>query len=101
MFQCLPSSAWNLTEAAVELGKMVEHPNQSQPNPGLLADESPCNVYLTNIFNPHCIYWEVLQDFTPEMKAFNGLFERYHTENISNSISNPSISGVKSSWTTL
>ena len=24
------------------LGKMMEHPNQSQPNPGLGADESPC-----------------------------------------------------------
>ena len=38
-------SAWaegNLAEAALQLGKMVEHPNQSQPNPGLRADESPC-----------------------------------------------------------
>ena len=45
MFHCLPNSAWadwNLAEAAVQLGKMVEHPNQSQPNPGLRADESPC-----------------------------------------------------------
>ena len=40
-----PSSAWangNLAEAAVQLGKKVEHPNHSQPNPGLRADESPC-----------------------------------------------------------
>ena len=39
------SSAWangNLAEAAVQLGKKVEHPNHSQPNPGLRADESPC-----------------------------------------------------------
>ena len=45
MFHCLPNSAWadwNLAEVAVQLGKMVEHPNQSQPNPGLRADESPC-----------------------------------------------------------
>ena len=27
---------------AVQLGKMVEDPNQSQPNPGLRAHESPC-----------------------------------------------------------
>ena len=45
MFHFLPSSAWadwNLAEVAVQLGKIVEHPNQSQPNPGLRADESPC-----------------------------------------------------------
>ena len=33
---------------AAGLGKMVEHPNQSQPNPGLRADESPCTVILPN-----------------------------------------------------
>ena len=44
---CLPSSAWadgNLAVAAAQLGKMVEQPeqpNQSKPNPGLSADESP------------------------------------------------------------
>ena len=45
MFHCLPNFAWadwNLAEVAGQLGKMVEHPNQSQPNPGLRADESPC-----------------------------------------------------------
>ena len=45
MFHHLPNSAWadwNLAEVAVQLGKMVEHPSQSQPNPGLMADESPC-----------------------------------------------------------
>ena len=39
------NSAWadgNLAEAAVQLGKGVEHRNQSQPNPGLRADLSPC-----------------------------------------------------------
>ena len=38
VLHCLPDSAWadgNLAEAAGELGKMVEHRNQSQPNPGL------------------------------------------------------------------
>ena len=47
MFHCLPSSDWadgNWAEVAVQLGKMVEHPNQSQPNPGLRADESPCTI---------------------------------------------------------
>ena len=42
---CLPNSAWadgNLAEAAGQMGKKVEHPNQSQPNPGPLPDESPC-----------------------------------------------------------
>ena len=46
MLHCLPSFAWadgNLAEAAVQLDKMMEHPNQSQPNPGLRADESPCS----------------------------------------------------------
>ena len=35
-FHCLPSPAWaagNLAESASLLGNMVEHPNQSQPNP--------------------------------------------------------------------
>ena len=38
MFHCLPESAWadgSLAEAAVQLGKMVGHRNQSQPNAGL------------------------------------------------------------------
>ena len=45
MFNCLPNSAWadwNSAEVAVQPGKLVEHPNQSQLNPGLRADESPC-----------------------------------------------------------
>ena len=45
VFHPLPNSAsadWDLAEVAVQLGKMVEHPNQSQPNPGLRAEESPC-----------------------------------------------------------
>ena len=47
MFRCLPNSAWsdwNLAEVAVQLGKMVAHPNQSQPNPCLRADESPSSL---------------------------------------------------------
>ena len=32
----------------MQLGKMVEHPNQSQPNPGLRADESPCRETHSN-----------------------------------------------------
>ena len=31
-----------MAEVAVQLRKMVEHPNQSQPNSGLRADESLC-----------------------------------------------------------
>ena len=45
MFHCLPDSAWvdgNLVEVARQRGKMVEHPNQSQPNQGLRADGTPC-----------------------------------------------------------
>ena len=44
---CLPDSAWadgNLAEAAGQLGKMVEHRNQSQPNPGLRAHGTPCII---------------------------------------------------------
>ena len=47
MFHYLPNSAradWNLAEVAVQLCKMVEHQNQSQPNPGLRADESLCST---------------------------------------------------------
>ena len=29
---------------AERLGKMVEHPDQSQPNPGPQADGSPCSI---------------------------------------------------------
>ena len=32
---CLPWADGNLAEAARQLGKMVDQPNQSQPNPGL------------------------------------------------------------------
>ena len=35
---CLPDFAWvddNLAGLAGHLGNMVEHPNQSQPNPGI------------------------------------------------------------------
>ena len=44
MFRCLPDSAWadgNLAEAAGQLGQMVEHRNQSQPNPGLREHATP------------------------------------------------------------
>ena len=47
MVHCLPNSAWadgNLAEETGQLGKMVEHPNPSQPNPGLRAHESPCSL---------------------------------------------------------
>ena len=42
MFHCLPDSAGangNLAEAD---GQLMKHPNQSQPNPGLRADGTPC-----------------------------------------------------------
>ena len=45
MFHCLPNSDWadgNLAEAAVQLGKMVEHLNESQPNTGPRADGILC-----------------------------------------------------------
>ena len=41
MFHPPPGSAWaggKLAELAGQLGNMVEHPNQSQPNPGPQAD---------------------------------------------------------------
>ena len=55
MFHCLPNFSWadwNLAEVAVQLGKMVEHSNQSQPNPGLRADESPCTCTFIMAFRP-------------------------------------------------
>ena len=33
-----------MADAAGQLAEMVEHPKQSQPNPGLRADESSCNL---------------------------------------------------------
>ena len=45
MFHCLPDSAWsngNMAVAARQLDMMVEHVNQSQPNPGPRADGTPC-----------------------------------------------------------
>ena len=47
-FECStvgPNSAWadeNLAEASGQLGKMVEHRDQSQPNPGLSSLGTPC-----------------------------------------------------------
>ena len=42
MFHCLPDG--NLAEAAGQLGKRVEHRNQSQPNPSLSSLGTPCSV---------------------------------------------------------
>ena len=45
MFHHLPNFAWadgNLAEAAGQLGKMGEHRNPSQPNPGLRGHGTPC-----------------------------------------------------------
>ena len=50
----MPNSAWadgNSAEAAGQLGKKVEHPNQSQPNPGPRADGTPC-TYPESLLEP-------------------------------------------------
>ena len=39
------SSAWLIGIWHKWLSKLVDHPNQCQPNPGLTADESPCNSF--------------------------------------------------------
>ena len=42
MFHCLPDWAWakgNLAKAARQVGKMGEHPNQSQPNPTQVSEQ--------------------------------------------------------------
>ena len=47
MFQCLPDSAGangDLAELAGQLGKMMEHLNQSEPNPGPRPPVSPCII---------------------------------------------------------
>ena len=49
-FHCLPSPAWadgNLAESAGLLRTMVEHPNQSQPNP-VTNHTHPVFVHSTN-----------------------------------------------------
>ena len=48
MFYCLPDSAWaggSLAEVTWQVDKMVEHPNQSQTNPGPRADGTPCTCF--------------------------------------------------------
>ena len=43
-FECstvCPILPGKLAEVAEQLGKIVEHPNQSQPNPGECADGTP------------------------------------------------------------
>ena len=50
MFHCLPDG--NLAEAAGQLGKRVEHRNQSQPNPGLSSLGTPC-ILIPSI---HCTF---------------------------------------------
>ena len=71
MLHCLSDSAWadgNLAEAAAagQLGKMVEHRNQSQPNPGLSSLGTPCTprdiwflleVPLVICLPSYCIVW--------------------------------------------
>ena len=50
MFHCLPDSAradGNLAEAAGQLGKMVVHRNQSQPNPGISSLGTTCRSSLS------------------------------------------------------
>ena len=50
-FEC-SDSAWadgNLAEAAGQLGKMVEHRNQSQPNPGLSSLGTPFSYRMLSI----------------------------------------------------
>ena len=45
ILHCLPDSTWadrNLAEVGRRLGKMMEHSNQSQPNPGARADGTHC-----------------------------------------------------------
>ena len=52
IFISLPGSAWadgSLAELAGQLGNLMEHPNQSQPNPGERPPESPCNLRHTSL----------------------------------------------------
>ena len=51
----LPNSAWgdgNLAEVAGQLVKIVEHPNQSDPNPGPQADRTPCSSIFDHEYTP-------------------------------------------------
>ena len=41
-----------------QLGKMMEHPNQSQPNPGLRADGTPC-TYATIFCAGKCLHLDL------------------------------------------
>ena len=59
MFHCLPNSAWadgnQWVESTKQLHNTVEHPNPSQPNPGLRADETLCTVKVMFQF---CVFTE-------------------------------------------
>ena len=41
---------WQTRLVSGELGKMVEHPNQSQHNPGARADGTSCKYYVLHNF---------------------------------------------------
>ena len=51
----------NLAGMAGQLGNMVEHPNQSQPNPGTRPDETPCRKY-PPVFVCMCMYLSKLDN---------------------------------------
>ena len=47
---CQPNSVW--VESAGQLSNLVDHPNPSQPNSGLRADETPFNIEMFFVFYP-------------------------------------------------
>ena len=59
MIHCLTNSDWadeNLAEYARHLGKMVEHPIESQPNPcpDYFCHPVPCSIFLLRLF----VFWD-------------------------------------------
>ena len=81
-----------------QLGKMVEHPNQIQPNPGTQADGTPCSfeaLYLRNneiMHNTGRKEAEILRrlnDGDPDDKFHMlRLFRSFYHKQVGNSIDN-------------
>ena len=74
-----------MTETAGQMGKKVEHPNQSQPTPGPPPDESPCthvtmyHLYgrpMDNVRSAQAVFWYFLVFDNPEKHPRIGAEEK-------------------------
>ena len=82
MLHYLPDSACaydNLAKAARQLGKMIEHPNQSKHNPCARADETPRTFSAAQAnSHPTCLFYRILGLAVPD----DVIFSPYRRHNI-------------------